>query len=239
MTSTPPPTSPKHAWTMRLVPVCAVLAAALASMATPALPPPPVLYPRAYAVWQFDQGQPLSRGPQQNAQLRKRAVCAELVGAVTRSGKEGFAITLRAVPDDPGTPCPLDQLRADITLIHDPTLAVGAAPSGAPTVAGEARALTAEDGTRYHDVVFAFDNAGAWNAGLRHATLRLSGQLAGEPFAFETLALRHARPADHLAMPNPSAHYLRAEPPRPPDQAGTPGERPAPVTTSPFQGAPR
>jgi hypothetical protein len=152
--------------------VAVVTVLALACVATPA-----PRYARNYPSWELPGDS-------------KTAGCARLDAWVSRSGKTGFGVTVRAEPAGDG-PCAVRLIAGEMRLDDRRRVPATIDPAVHALVACQARL----------DASFSFDNNAAWNHGVRTGLVMLVVEVDGETHTWPMAAehqLRGAQRERHL-----------------------------------------
>lgn len=171
----------------------AILVAAIASVATSALPPPLFDQPRDYPSWQLVDGQP-----------DVLVGCVQTHLWIARSGKQGVGIGVRAHNrcEAPRTLA----MRAELVIAHDARMAqpqrLNLAPQSWQLAPGQVE-------RRY--IPITFDNQLAWNDDRRVGVLSIRWDAGGDNAASlnQSLLLQHQRAAPHRVrklMPDDSPY---------------------------------
>lgn len=130
---------------------------------------------RGFPFWKLERGEGIPVG------------CARLTAWISKSGKEGAGLSIRAVDASGGAPggCAVEITAAELRI-------------GSRTVAGEGLPRRGTAGTAAVDlyVPFVFDNEASWNAGERTGSVRIVGAAGGVPIDV-VLPARHEHEGYH------------------------------------------
>ncbi|MBA2665045.1 MAG: hypothetical protein H0U74_22350 [Bradymonadaceae bacterium] len=166
-------------------------AAGLASIATPSMDPCRPQQVRNYPVWQIAEAAQTARG------------CVQLDAWISRSGKEGLGLTLRARNIDEA-PC---ELSASTARVH-----IGGQAYDGEFGDGPIRLGSGEEHHFYAPVFFPSQDI--WNGGEHEGRLELSFAVNAEPKSW-SLALQHHFTGPFRAVNHcdeQSIHYILARP---------------------------